>query len=119
MSKANSTRPWRALAARAAVHLGAARLLIDLALDGEPPESTAQHLRGAQAETVSAQGLVREISSPAVDFSVPRLALDLAKEGMAWWNALSESERAAALEAANTDVPAEAWARYKRAGGLS
>jgi hypothetical protein len=65
MSTANSTRPWRTLALRANVHLGAARLLLDLALDGEPPESTARQLIGAQVETVAAQDLVRQLAGCA------------------------------------------------------
>ncbi len=55
---------------------------------------------------------------PAVA-SVPTLGVDLAKEGMAWFNRLSERERAAVLKAANTSVPAEAWAHYKRSRGLA
>jgi hypothetical protein len=52
-----------------------------------------------------------------LDFSIPTLGLDLAKEGIAWFNSLSERERAAALKAANKSVPAEAWAHYKRSRG--
>ena len=32
--------------------------------------------------------------------------------GMAWWNSLSEQERALALLAANSAVPADAWAHH-------
>lgn len=60
----NSIRPWRTLALRANVHLGAARLLLDLALEEaqKMPESTAQQLRGAAAETVAAQDIVRKLA---------------------------------------------------------
>ena len=34
---------------------------------------------------------------------------------MRWWNALTEPQRAAAFAAAQTAVPAEAWAHAKRA----
>lgn len=33
--------------------------------------------------------------------------------GMAWWNHITEQQRAEALRAAHTDVPAEAWAYWK------
>lgn len=34
--------------------------------------------------------------------------------GMAWWNALTEEERAKWLAQVGTAVPADAWAEYKR-----
>ncbi len=34
--------------------------------------------------------------------------------GMAWWNALTEGERANWLARADTAVPAEAWAECRR-----
>ncbi len=34
--------------------------------------------------------------------------------GIAWWNALTEAERAKWLAQAGTAVPADAWAEYKR-----
>lgn len=34
--------------------------------------------------------------------------------GMAWWNALTESERRMWLRAANTATPADAWAYFKK-----
>ena len=39
-----------------------------------------------------------------------------ARLGMAWWNALSEAKRAFWLAAAQSAVPAEAWACFKRCG---
>lgn len=33
--------------------------------------------------------------------------------GMNWWNAMSEGQRLAALQAAGTPTPAVAWAHYK------
>jgi hypothetical protein len=33
--------------------------------------------------------------------------------GMAWWNGMTRIERMAALLAAETAVPAQAWARWK------
>jgi hypothetical protein len=36
------------------------------------------------------------------------------RAGMDWWNALTEDSRAYWLPAANSAVPAEAWAEYKR-----
>jgi hypothetical protein len=64
MPIANSTRPWRTLALRANIHLGAARMLLDQALEEaqKMPDATARQLRGAQAETVAAQGLVRQMA---------------------------------------------------------
>ena len=35
-------------------------------------------------------------------------------KGIAWWNALSEEDRAFWLRAAISAVPADAWAYYKR-----
>jgi hypothetical protein len=53
------------LALRANVHLGNARLLIDLALDGKPPEPLATHLRNVETEVVTAQDHVRSIAEVA------------------------------------------------------
>jgi hypothetical protein len=61
MAEANST-PWRVLALRANVHLGAARILLDLALDRAPPEPLAAQLRGLEGEVTTAQGIVRSIA---------------------------------------------------------
>ena len=36
------------------------------------------------------------------------------RAGMDWWNALTEDRRAYWLRAANSAIPAEAWAEYKR-----
>jgi hypothetical protein len=36
-----------------------------------------------------------------------------AQLGMAWWNGMSVLERAEALRAANTDIPAEAWRHWQ------
>ncbi|MER8874504.1 hypothetical protein NKI04_32395 [Mesorhizobium sp. M0814] len=38
--------------------------------------------------------------------------------GMLWWNSLTEAERADWLAWADSAVPAEAWAAYKRQGRL-
>jgi hypothetical protein len=63
------SRTLRALAARAAVQLGAARLIIDmaldLALDGEADKPAFTQLLGAQAEATAAQALMREIAGGA------------------------------------------------------
>jgi hypothetical protein len=40
--------------------------------------------------------------------------LDDAKRGTAWFNGLSRFDRAFWLGAANSAVPADAWAAYKR-----
>jgi hypothetical protein len=57
-----NSKPWRTLALRANVHLGTARLLLDLALDGKPPEPLAGRLRSIEGEVHAAQDLVREIA---------------------------------------------------------
>lgn len=36
--------------------------------------------------------------------------------GIAWWNGLSEADRAAWLKGAGSAVPAEAWAAFKQEG---
>ena len=97
------------LATRAAVHLGAAPVLIDLVLDGEIPEPAVGQLQTVQTEITAAQDCVRTIAGP-----VDRADAEI---GMAWWNGLSKRERAQALEAAGTSVPAEAWAHWKRSHG--
>jgi hypothetical protein len=56
------SKPWRVLAARAMVHLGTARLLLDLALDSEPPEALAGKLRSVEGEVTAAQDLVRSVA---------------------------------------------------------
>ena len=38
--------------------------------------------------------------------------------GIAWWNAMTERRRLEALRAADTAVPAEAWAHWKATGGF-
>jgi hypothetical protein len=61
-----NSRPWRALALRANVHLAMARLLLDMALDeAQVPDDAATQLRSAQTETIAAQDLVREIAGGA------------------------------------------------------
>jgi hypothetical protein len=103
---------WRLLALRALFHLGTARLLLELALDGTPPEGAAGQLRSVESEVATAQGFVREIAGEGLDQADAEL-------GMAWFNSLSERERAEWLKAADTSVPAEAWAHYKKTRGLS
>jgi hypothetical protein len=58
------SRTLRALAGRAACQLGAARLLIDLALELaiDADKSALTQLRGALAAATSAQGLMRSIA---------------------------------------------------------
>jgi hypothetical protein len=60
------SRTLRALAARAACQLGAARLLVDLALDlaidGEADATAFSQLLGAQAAAIAAQDLMRQIA---------------------------------------------------------
>ena len=41
-------------------------------------------------------------------------ATDDERAGMAWWNALTETDRAFWLRVADTAIVAEAWAEYKR-----
>lgn len=65
MADSNSN-PWRGLAARAMVHLGTARLLLDLALDQKPPDEAAGQLRSIEGEVGAAQYLVREIAEEPV-----------------------------------------------------
>ena len=38
--------------------------------------------------------------------------------GMAWWNSLTEADRADWLARAGSAVPADAWAAYKRDGDV-
>ena len=65
MSASNS-KPWRLLALRANVHLGTARMLLDLCIEeSQIPTDTAAHLRSVQTETIAAQDLVREIAGVA------------------------------------------------------
>lgn len=62
MPNGNSNKPWRVLALRASVHLGTARLLLDLALDAEEvPAQTAGQLRNIEGEVTAAQDLVRQV----------------------------------------------------------
>jgi len=44
--------------------------------------------------------------------SIPANTVD-AHLGMAWWNGMTERERAEALRCANTAIPAEAWRHWK------
>ena len=61
MANGNS-KPWQLLALRANVHLGTARILIDLALEREPPAAFLGPLRSIQAEVLDAQDCVRSIA---------------------------------------------------------
>jgi hypothetical protein len=58
----NSIKPWRTLALQAVVHLGTARLLLDLILDDAPEEPLAGMLRSVEGEVQTVQDLVREIA---------------------------------------------------------
>ena len=60
-----NSKAWRGLAARALVHLGTARLLLDLALDAAPPEPIAGQVRGIEGEVKAAQDLVRQVAEVA------------------------------------------------------
>ncbi len=46
-----------------------------------------------------------------------RESTDDERAGMAWWNSLSESERARWLAAASSAKPADAWAAFKATQG--
>ena len=66
MADSNSKpTPWQLLALRANVHLGTARILIDLALEGDPPAAFAGSLRSIQIEVTDAQDIVRACWSTA------------------------------------------------------
>jgi hypothetical protein len=66
MADSNSRpTPWQVLALRANVHLGTARILIDLALEGDPPEAFLGPLRSIQIEVTDAQDCVRSIAGVA------------------------------------------------------
>jgi hypothetical protein len=56
---------WRALALRANFYLGSARLLIDLAMEAEPPPALAASLRSIQIDVLAAQDCVRSIAGVA------------------------------------------------------
>lgn len=63
MADANSKpMPWQVLALRANVSLGCARILIDLAIEGNPPDRYLKPLRAIQTEVIEAQVCVREIA---------------------------------------------------------
>jgi hypothetical protein len=62
----HNSKPWRALAARASIHLGTARLLLDAILDEAPPEPTAGRVRSIEGEVHLAQDLVKEIVGGAL-----------------------------------------------------
>jgi len=47
------------------VHLGTARLLLDLAIDTAPPEPLAGKLRSVEGEVTAAQDLVRSVAAVA------------------------------------------------------
>lgn len=53
-----------------------------------------------------------EITKEAATRARERFMTD-AELGMAWWNNLTERQRAEALRAASTDVPAVAWEHWR------
>jgi hypothetical protein len=53
-----------------------------------------------------------EISKEAAHRARERFMAD-AELGMTWWNGLTKRQRAEALRAANTDVPAVAWEHWR------
>jgi hypothetical protein len=55
-----------------------------------------------------------EITKEAATRARERFMVD-AELGMAWWNGLTKRQRAEALRAANTDVPAVAWEHWRAA----
>jgi hypothetical protein len=57
-----NSKPWRVLALRANFHLGTARILLDLVLDGPLSEPLGQQLRSLAAELGAAQEAVRSIA---------------------------------------------------------
>jgi hypothetical protein len=60
-----NSKPWRTHVARALVHLGTARLLLDLAIDSEVEEPTVSKLRSIEAEVHGAQDSVRQAAEVA------------------------------------------------------
>jgi hypothetical protein len=40
-----------------------------------------------------------------------------AELGIAWWNSMTERQRWEALDVADTDCPAEAWAHWRSTAG--
>jgi hypothetical protein len=62
---ARNSKLWRALALRASIHLGTARLLLDMILDDAPEEPLAGKLRSIQGEVHATQDLVRELAGGA------------------------------------------------------
>ena len=58
-----NSKPWRLLALRANVHLGTARMLLDLCIEeSQILTDTAAHLRSAKTELEAAQDAVRSIA---------------------------------------------------------
>jgi hypothetical protein len=113
----NSNAPARALIDDALQRLGKARLSLDLARDLLTQGNTELTTIGGRIASVAAE--LRGLLPPPID-------QDDAELGMAWWNSLSERERAKALAAAGwkagasfTPSAAEAWAHWKRARGVA
>jgi hypothetical protein len=55
-------KPWHVLALRANYHLGVARLLLGIALDGDLAETAANQMRCIEEEVAAAQDCVRSIA---------------------------------------------------------
>ena len=83
-----------------------------------------QHWAGKEAGYVAAfndsevqrslaQAALKRMPQPCSD----RAPTNTEKVGMVWWNNLTDDGRAAALRAANTAVPAEAYEYWARTGG--
>ena len=70
-----NSKPWRALALQAVVHLGTARLLLDLILDDAPEGPLAGKLRSIEGEVQATQDLL-SARSPS---SSPKVAAPISQ----------------------------------------
>lgn len=83
-------------------------------------EAYSMHLQAGWldgAETIKSAGEC--LSVYCADVGQQREPTSNEAAGIAWWNALTETERAKWLAQAGSAVPADAWAAYKRHPGAT
>jgi hypothetical protein len=101
--------------------------LLRMVPEGASPDE-AKRFRGASVNIIrervaEAQRLADEYEADVIARAAGEVATDPkwddARAGVAWWNGLTEAERAVWCHKAGSSVPAHAWACFKFVGGAA
>jgi hypothetical protein len=89
---------------------------ITMQLDEDAAAALATVIRAAAPEDYGADPKAWYRAIDQLSPQLPATPTRDERDGMAWWNALTEDRRAYWLREAKTAIVAEAWAEFKRRG---